>query len=206
MKKVFILVVCVVMGVSAFAQKEEKKAIKQVFDTYMKSAKARQADEAIKCLSQSTIDYYSELLTLCKADSATLISRPSFDVVMTLAIKARTDASVLCAMKSGEELLRHAFLEGMVSPEKQSFDDVVINGDTAIVTDNNAAYQFVKENAVWKFDIYYSMSQLSTKFDSVIQEYKVTKPDFCVAMVVKMFGNGILLQDSKKIWNSVCEY
>ena len=86
MKKVFILVVCVVMGVSVFAQKEEKKAIKQVFDTYVKSAKARQADEAIKCLSQSTIDYYSELLTMCKADSATLISRPAFDVVMTLAI------------------------------------------------------------------------------------------------------------------------
>ena len=62
MKKVFILVVCVVMGVSAFAQKEEKKAIKQVFDMYVKSAKARQADEAIKCLSKSTIDYYSELL------------------------------------------------------------------------------------------------------------------------------------------------
>ena len=205
MKKVFILVVCVVMGVSAFAQKEEKKAIKQVFDTYMKSAKARQADEAIKCLSQSTIDYYSELLTLCKADSATLISRPSFDVVMTLAIKARTDASVLCAMKSGEELLRHAFQEGMVSANKQSFDDVVINGDTAIVTDNNAAYQFVKENAVWKFDLFYSTAQLSTRFDSAIQEYKVTKPEFCVAMVVRMFGSGILLQDSKKIWNSVCE-
>ena len=206
MKKLFVLVVCVVMGVSAFAQKEEKKAIKQVFDTYMKSAKARQADEAIKCLSQSTIDYYSELLTLCKADSATLISRPSFDVVMTLAIKARTDASVLCAMNSGEELLRHAFLEGMVSPEKQSFGEVVINGDTAIVTDDNAAYQFVKENAVWKFDLFYSTAQLSTRFDSAIQEYKVTKPEFCVAMVVRMFGNGILLQDSKKIWNSVCEY
>ncbi|MBR4498744.1 MAG: hypothetical protein IKP08_08710 [Bacteroidales bacterium] len=205
MKKVFILVVCVVMGVSVFAQKEEKKAIKQVFDTYVKSAKARQADEAIKCLSQSTIDYYSELLTMCKADSATLISRPAFDVVMTLAIKTRTDASVLCAMKSGEELLRHAFQEGMVSANKQSFDDVVINGDTAIVTDNNAAYQFVKENAVWKFDLFYSTAQLSTRFDSAIQEYKVTKPEFCVAMVVRMFGNGILLQDSKKIWNSVCE-
>ncbi|MBQ3677040.1 MAG: hypothetical protein II926_06715 [Bacteroidales bacterium] len=205
MKKVFILVVCVVMGVSAFAQKEEKKAIKQVFDTYVKSAKARQADEAIKCLSQSTIDYYSELLTMCKADSATLISRPSFDVVMTLAIKTRTDASVLCAMKSGEDLLRHALQEGMVSANKQSFGDAVINGDTAIVTDNNSAYQFVKENAAWKFDIYYSMSQLSTKFDSVIQEYKVTKPDFCVAMVVRMFGSGILQQNSKKVWNSVCE-
>lgn len=205
MKKVFILVVCVVMGVSAFAQKEEKKAIKQVFDTYVKSAKARQADEAIKCLSQSTIDYYSELLTMCKADSATLISRPSFDVVMTLAIKTRTDASVLCAMKSSEDLLRHALQEGMVSANKQSFGDAVINGDTAIVTDNNSAYQFVKENAAWKFDIYYSMSQLSTKFDSVIQEYKVTKPDFCVAMVVRMFGSGILQQNSKKVWNSVCE-
>ena len=205
MKKVFILVVCVVMGVSAFAQKEEKKAIKQVFDTYVKSAKARQADEAIKCLSQSTIDYYSELLTMCKADSATLISRPSFDVVMTLAIKTRTDASVLCAMKSGEDLLRHALQEGMVSANKQSFGDAVINGDTAIVTDNNSAYQFVKENAAWKFDIYYSMSQLSTKFDSVIQEYKVTKPDFCVALVVRMFGSGILQQNSKKVWNSVCE-
>ena len=197
MKKVFILVVCVVMGVSAMAQKEEKKAIKQVFDTYVKSAKARQADE--------TIDYYSELLTMCKADSATLISRPAFDVVMILAIKARTDASVLCAMKSGEELLRHAFQEGMVSANKQSFDDVVINGDTAIVTDNNAAYQFVKENAVWKFDLFYSTAQLSTRFDSAIQEYKVTKPEFCVAMVVRMFGSGILLQNSKKIWNSVCE-
>ena len=206
MKKVFVLVVCVVMGVSAFAQKEEKKAIKQVFDTYVKSAKVRQADEAIKCLSKLTIDYYSELLTMCKADSATLISRPAFDVVMTLAIKARTDASVLCAMKSGEELLRHAFQEGMVSANKQSFDDVVINGDTAIVTDNNAAYQFVKENAVWKFDLFYSTAQLSTRFDSAIQEYKVTKPEFCVAMVVRMFGSGILLQDSKKIWNSVCEY
>ncbi|MBQ4215518.1 MAG: hypothetical protein II663_04515 [Bacteroidales bacterium] len=205
MKKVFILVVCVVMGVSAMAQKEEKNAVKQVFDTYMKSAKARQADEAIKCLSQSTIDYYSELLTLCKADSATLISRPAFDVVMTLAIKARTDASVLCAMKSGEELLRHAFQEGMVSANKQSFDDVVINGDTAIVTDNNAAYQFVKENAVWKFDLFYSTAQLSTRFDSAIQEYKVTKPEFCVAMVVRMFGSGILQQNSKKVWNSVCE-
>ena len=205
MKKIFVLVVCVVMGVSAFAQKEEKKAVKQVFDTYVKSAKARQADEAIKCLSKSTIDYYSELLTMCMADSATLISRPAFDVVMTLAIKARTDASVLCAMKSGEELLRHAFQEGMVSANKQSFDDVVINGDTAIVTDNNAAYQFVKENAVWKFDLFYSTAQLSTRFDSAIQEYKVTKPEFCVAMVVRMFGSGILLQDSKKIWNSVCE-
>ena len=205
MKKIFVLVVCVVMGVSAFAQKEEKKAIKQVFDTYVKSAKARQADEAIKCLSKSTIDYYSELLTMCKADSATLISRPSFDVVMTLAIKARTDASVLCAMKSGEELLRHAFQEGMVSANKQSFGEVVINGDTAIVTDNNAAYQFVKENAVWKFDLFYSTAQLSTRFDSAIQEYKVTKPEFCVDMVVRMFGSGILLQDSKKIWNSVCE-
>lgn len=206
MKKVFILVVCVVMGVSAFAQKEEKKAIKQVFDTYVKSAKARQADEAIKCLSKSTIDYYSELLTMCKADSATLISRPSFDVVMTLAIKTRTDASVLCAMKSGEDLLRHALQEGMVSANKQSFDDVVINGDTAIVTDNNAAYQFVKENAVWKFDLFYSTTQLSTRFDSAIQEYKVTKPEFCVAMVVRMFGSGILQQNSKKVWNSVCEY
>lgn len=205
MKKLFVLVVCVVMGVSAFAQKEEKKAVKQVFDTYMKSAKARQADEAIKCLSKSTIDYYSELLTMCKADSATLISRPAFDVVMTLAIKARTDASVLCAMKSGEELLRHAFLEGMVSPEKQSFGEVVINGDTAIVTEKNSAYRFVKENAAWKFDIYYSMSHLSTRFDSVIQDLKLTKPEFCVAMVVRMFGSGILLQDSKKIWNSVCE-
>ena len=206
MKKVFILVVCVVMGVSAFAQKEEKKAIKQVFDTYVKSAKARQADEAIKCLSKSTIDYYSELLTMCKADSATLISRPSFDVVMTLAIKTRTDASVLCAMEAGEDLLRHAFQEGMVSANKQSFDDVVINGDTAIVTDNNAAYQFVKENAVWKFDLFYSTAQLSTRFDSAIQEYKVTKPEFCVAMVVRMFGSGILQQNSKKVWNSVCEY
>ena len=205
MKKLFVLVVCVVMGVSAFAQKEEKKAVKQVFDTYMKSAKARQADEAIKCLSKSTIDYYSELLTMCKADSATLISRPAFDVVMTLAIKARTDASVLCALKSGEELLRHAFLEGMVSPEKQSFGEVVINGDTAIVTEKNSAYRFVKENAVWKFDLFYSMSQLSPKFDSVIQDLKLTKPEFCVAMVVRMFGSGILQQNSKKVWNSVCE-
>lgn len=205
MKKLFVLVVCVVMGVSAFAQKEEKKAIKQVFDTYMKSAKARQADEAIKCLSKSTIDYYSELLTMCKADSATLISRPAFDVVMTLAIKARTDASVLCAMKSGEELLRHAFLEGMVSPEKQSFGEVVINGDTAIVTEKNSAYRFVKENAAWKFDLFYSMSQLSPKFDLVIQEFNVPKPVFCVGMVGRMFGSDIFLQDSTKIWNSVCE-
>lgn len=190
------------MGVSVFAQKEEKKAIKQVFDTYVKSAKARQADEAIKCLSQSTIDYYSELLTLCKADSATLISRPAFDVVMALAIKARTDASVLCAMKSGEELLRHAFLEGMVSPEKQSFGEVVINGDTAIVTEKNSAYRFVKENAVWKFDLFYSMSQLSPKFDSAIQEFNVPKPVVCIYMVAQMFGSQ---QDSIKIWNSVCE-
>lgn len=202
MKKLFVLVVCVVMGVSAFAQKEAKKAVKQVFDTYMKSAKARQADEAIKCLSQSTIDYYSELLTLCKADSATLISRPAFDVVMTLAIKARTDASVLCAMNSGEDLLRHAFLEGMVSPEKQSFGEVVINGDTAIVTEKNSAYRFVKENAVWKFDLFYSMSQLSPKFDSVIQEFNVPKPVVCIYMVAQMFGSQ---QDSIKIWNSVCE-
>lgn len=205
MKKVFVLVVCVVMGVSAMAQKEEKKAVKQVFDTYMKSAKARQADEAIKCLSKSTIDYYSELLTMCKADSATLISRPAFDVVMTLAIKARTDASVLCAMKSGEELLRHAFHEGMVSANKQSFGDAVINGDTAIVTEKNSAYRFVKENAAWKFDLFYSMSQLSPKFDLVIQEFNVPKPVFCVGMVGRMFGSDIFLQDSTKIWNSVCE-
>lgn len=202
MKKILTLVLCMSVGISVLAQKEDIKAIKNVYATYNKATANRDAEESIRCLTTSSVEYYSKLLTLCKtADSALLASLPAMDIFMTLTIKARTDASLLCAMNSGEELLRHALQEGMTGDTK-SLDEITINGDSAyaIIKGSVVSVLFIKEPAGWKLDLTQSLSLIGQRIEASAQIYKIPKQELCLAVLKQS-----ALEIPETIWEPACK-
>ena len=145
MKKILSLSFCILIGISVLAQKEDIKAIKNVYATYNKATANKDAEEALRCLSTSSVEYYSQILTLSKtADSATLAAMPIVDILYTLSLRARIDASILCKMNSGEALLSYSLWESKKITENQ-IGDITVHGDTAYVDVENVPIPMEKQ-------------------------------------------------------------
>ena len=204
MKKILTLVLCISVGISVLAQKEDIKAIKNVYATYNKATANKNAEEALRCLSTSSVDYYSQLLTFSKtADSVSLANLPIVDMLMTLTIKARTEASLLCSMNSGEELLRHALQEGMtgdINPIKK----ITVEGDTAYATVKGTealiSHKFVKESTEWKIDLYHSLSFVAQQLEVATQLHKISPQELCIALLKRS-----AIEIPETIWEPACK-
>ena len=202
MKKILTLVLCISVGISALAQKEDIKAIKNVYATYNKATANKNAEEALHCLTTSSVDYYSQLLTFSKtADSVSLANLSAIDMFMVLTIKARTEASLLCAMNSGEECLLHALREGMtgdINPTKE----ITVEGDTAYATVKGsiASVQFIKESTGWKIDLYHSLSFVAQQLEVATQLHKISKQLLCIATLKRS-----AIEIPETIWEPACK-
>ena len=202
MKKILSLIICISVGASVLAQKEDIKAIKTVYAAYDKAASKHNAEEAVRCLTTSSIECYSKLLGLCKtADSTTLAAMPAVDIFMTLTIRARTDASLLCGMNTGKDLLLNALQEGMTGAALP-LESITIQGDTAYATVKSSTVQhrFVKESMGWKVDLTQTFAILSQRFEIVTQKLQISKQELCVA-TLKQSG----IEVPATIWEPTCK-
>jgi hypothetical protein len=204
MKKILSLSFSILIGISVLAQKEDIKAIKNVYATYNKATANKNAEEALHCLTTSSVDYYSQLLTFSKtADSVSLANLPIVDMLMTLTIKARTEASLLCSMNTGEELLLQALREGMTG-DINPIKEITVEGDTAYATvkDTTAlvSHKFIKESTGWKIDLTYSFSVLSQRLETITQEYQLPKQLLCIATLKRAS-----IEIPETIWKPACK-
>ena len=204
MKKILSLSFSILIGISVLAQKEDIKAIKNVYATYNKATANKNAEEALRCLSTSSVEYYSQILTLSKtADSVSLAKLPIIDMFMTITIKARTEASLLCAMNTGEELLRHALREGMTG-DINPIKEITVEGDTAYATVKGTtalvSHKFIKESTGWKIDLTYSFSVLSQRLETITQEYQLPKQLLCIATLKRS-----AIEIPETIWEPACK-
>lgn len=202
MKKVFSLAFCILFGISAFAQKEDIKAVKKVYAAYDKAASKRNAEEALRCLTTSSVEYYSKILTLCKtADSTTLATMSGGEMFMILTIRARTDASILCEMNTGVDLLFHALQEGMTGAALP-LETITIQGDSAYAMINpTTAYRFVKESTGWKVDLTQNFDILSQRFEVVTQKLQISKQELCLATLKQA-----AIEVPVTVWEPACKF
>lgn len=204
MKKILSLSFSILIGISVLAQKEDIKAIKNVYATYNKATANKNAEEALRCLSTSSVEYYSHILTLSKtADSVSLTKLPIIDMFMTITIKARTEASLLCAMNTGEELLLHALREGMTG-DINPIKEITVEGDTAYATVKGTtalvSHKFIKESTGWKIDLTHSFSVLSQRLETITQEYQLPKQLLCIATLKRS-----AIEIPETIWEPACK-
>ena len=204
MKKILSLSFSILIGISVLAQKEDIKAIKNMYATYKKATANKNAEEALHCLTTSSVDYYSQLLTFSKtADSVSLANLPIVDMLMTLTIKARTEASLLCSMNTGEELLLNGLREGMTG-DINPIKEITVEGDTAYATVKGTealiSHKFVKESTGWKIDLTYSFFVLSQRLDVIIQEYQLPKQLLCIATLKRS-----AIEIPENIWEPACK-
>lgn len=185
MKKLLSLVFCILVGISVFAQKEDVNAIKNVYATYAEAMANKNAEEALRYVTASSVKYYTKLLTLSKtADSATLAAMPIVDILYTLSLWVRIDASLLCEMNSGEDLLSYSLRESKNNTENQ-IGDITVQGDTAYVDVENVPipmekqyqYRFVRESTGWKIDLTQQASVLSQQFEELMKQYHSSKQE-----------------------------
>lgn len=191
MKQFLSFVFCILVGISVFAQKEDIKAIKNMYATYAEAVANKNAEEALRYVTASSVEFYSKLLTLSKtADSATLAAMPIVDILYTLSLRARIDASILCKMNSGEALLSYSLWESKKITENQ-IGDITVHGDTAYVDVENVPipmekqyqYRFVRESTGWKIDLTQQASVQSQLFEEVMKQYHSSKQDLCLFMM-----------------------
>lgn len=212
MRKLLFCTVLFLFAVSRLAaQNTDTAAVKQVFQSYMELADANDGKTLSGLISQSTVDYYAEILRHVRFSKKKKVKKLDFIEKMTVLITRQLlDRSK--ARELGEDGKRFfEFLvdnktvnsEKALSLGKITFKDniatceVVHNGKA--LPENLVTYKFVWEEEQWKIDIPSIINNpfIQLALRKAVKELEMTELEFILFAMKMTFGDAL---NEKKIW------
>jgi len=207
-KKTIILLLAIVLSISSFGQRKEKKLVQQSFDNYKSAILNGNGVEAIKYVDSRTFSYYSDILDKTKnADSLALDSLDAMDKLIILSVRHRATKKEILAF-NGKTLLIYAIKEGLISKnsvENSKIGDVKIDGDFAkgqfVVNGKKAPlyFHFYKENKAWKVDLTSVFPMARAAFRQMIDESRVEENKYLLMLLEITTGK----KANKDIWEII---
>jgi len=209
-KKIAVLFLMIVLSFSSFAQRKEKKLVREAFDNYKSAILNDKGEEAVNYVDSRTISYYSDILDKTKnADSLALDSLDVMDKLMVLSIRHRTSKEKILSF-DGKALLIYAIKEGMISKSSvanSKIGNVESDGNFAkgqFISNGQKApfyFHFYKENKAWKVDLTSIFPAARTAFRQMIDESGAEENKYLL-MLLKMTTSK---KPKNEIWKPIQE-
>lgn len=161
-KFVWVLALLLFFTAPSHGQISEEKLVKKAFDNYKSAILGDKGEEALKSISNRTVQYYSDIIDVVKtADSARIDSLSLIDKITIFSIRHRATREEITAM-NGPGLFVYAIKKGMVgksSVAHNTIGEVTIDKEFAkgqLVANGEKAplyFHFYKETGEWKLDL-----------------------------------------------------
>ncbi len=179
--------------------------VRGAFNNYKNSILNQDGSKAVKYVSNSTIEYYGNIMTSALTGTEEEVRNLStIDKMMVILLRHRMKPKTLSKM-TAEKLFVHSVDKGWIGK------DSVINSDIGEITENqNSAtavflnygkktplkYQFVKEEEQWKLDLTAVMPISDQAFKQVIESSNLEEDEYIFKILESISGEKL----SEDIW------
>jgi len=192
-----------------FSDADDQKEIEYSFTQYKTAILNKNSDLAIKYLSQTTIDYYGEMLSLVKnANKTEVQSRMLIDQMMILSVRWIFDEATLSKLNNGNDMLTLAINNGLIGEQSVSglsINSVKVSKGIAFVelkTNNGVApqiFKFINENNVWKIDLTSIFPETNIVLQSLAKKSGLIEEEFIFQVLESQTG----VRPSDAIWQPI---
>ena len=179
-------------------------AIQETFGQYRQAIADQKPDEIPNLVTQSTLDYFSELLDLALyATPSELEQRGLTDRMQVVVLRHRVPMSTLQS-KASVDLLKFCVETGLLGKSVAAVEigEIRLNGDEAeaqtVLNGQplSVVLRFAREDDTWKIDMLSILSAGNEVLRSVAEERGLTEDDLILQMVTRGSGMDV----PKDIW------
>ena len=188
-------------------QTADNNGVKDAFENYKSSILKQNGSRAVKYVSLSTIEYYSQMMEAALTGKEEEIKQlPTIDKMMVILLRHRIEPKLLANM-TGEKLF-------IYSVDNSWIKDSVINSDVGEVTESHdkataefinygkktpLKYTFVRENGQWKLDLTAVMPISDQAFKQVMESSNIGEDEYIFKVIESLSGEKL----SEDIWQPI---
>lgn len=201
--------ISVFLMASCISEKNEKILISDSFENYQSAILNKKGEEAINYLSNSSIEYYSNILDKIKnADSLEICSFEITDKILILLFRQVVRKDQILSFEGGEDLLVFAINEGFLGQHGAStlsIENVVVEGEIAEtdLLSDGVKQPFVlelnKENGIWKVDLMSIIAMSADPINNYIIESGLSESEFIIQALKTVSDREV----SSVIWDKI---